>query len=220
MPKQATGTGIPVGLADDQVITGPAVPLTLERLAELRWLGRQLPAGPVFAPRVEHQGPGYRAAIGMDPHGQQDHILSRERGGHGRYGGQHDRNCGPHEWLVHRRRGRRRGGLARRQRPDQPGRKVGGDRGQVPMGPRGECLAHPRIQLGFAQHALHERGLEHIDHMLAIGMRRPQIPAGRVCCALVTRPCRHRYHPHLQNTKSLARQWGRSGSTAGGRVRE
>jgi hypothetical protein len=25
------------------------------------------------------------------------------------------------------------------------------------MGPRGECLACPRIQLGFGQHALHER---------------------------------------------------------------
>jgi hypothetical protein len=36
MPKQATGMGIDVGLAEDQVITGPAVPLTVERRAAPR----------------------------------------------------------------------------------------------------------------------------------------------------------------------------------------
>ena len=35
-PKQATGMGIDVGLAEDQIITGPAVPLTVERRAAPR----------------------------------------------------------------------------------------------------------------------------------------------------------------------------------------
>lgn len=88
------------------------------------------------------------------------------------------------------------GNTPRRHGVGQSGGKVGGKRGQPPMGPRGECLAQPGIQLGFGQHALHERGLKHVDHMLAIGMRRLQIAAGRrVCCTLVTRPCHHRYHP-------------------------
>ena len=105
--------------------------------------------------------------------------------------------------------GLRPGCPPRRHGVGQTGGQVGGERGQLPMGPRGECLAQPCIQLGFGQHALHERGLEHVDHMLAIGMRRPQIATGRcVCCTLVTRPCRHRYHPHLQNAKSLARKQG------------
>jgi hypothetical protein len=117
-------------LAEDQIITGPAVSFALKRLAELRWPRRQLPAGAVLPPRVEHQGPGYRRGNqnGKHAHGQQDHILSRERGGHGRYG-QHDRNCSPQEWLVHPRRGLRGDRLAQRLLPGQPGRKVGSDRG-------------------------------------------------------------------------------------------
>ena len=45
MRKQSAGMGIHVGLAEDQVITGPTVPITLERLAELRRPRGQLPAG-------------------------------------------------------------------------------------------------------------------------------------------------------------------------------
>jgi hypothetical protein len=51
-----------------------------------------------------------------------------------------------------------------------------------------------------------------VDQILAFGMRRTQIATCyRVCRILVTRPCRHRYHPHLQNAKSVAQQRGCSG---------
>src|SRR6266545_2235718 len=53
-----------------------------------------------------------------------------------------------------------------------PGGDVGGDRGQIPVGPRCERLAHPRVKLVFGQPSLHESGFEHIDHLLAVGVRR------------------------------------------------
>ena len=37
MPGQVTGTDIAAGFAENQIITGPAVPLTFQRLAALRW---------------------------------------------------------------------------------------------------------------------------------------------------------------------------------------
>jgi hypothetical protein len=40
MPKQATDTGIPVGLTEHQALTGPAVPLTFERPPVLGAPGR------------------------------------------------------------------------------------------------------------------------------------------------------------------------------------
>jgi hypothetical protein len=35
-------------------------------------------------------------------------------------------------------------------------------------------LADPVAELAAGQPTLHERGLEHVDHPLAVGMRRPQ----------------------------------------------
>jgi hypothetical protein len=50
--------------------------------------------------------------------------------------------------------------------------------------------------LVFVQPSLHERGFEHIDHLLAVGVRRPQVAAAsRACCYLVSGSCHHRRLP-------------------------
>ena len=48
------------------------------------------------------------------------------------------------------------------------GVEVGGQRGQVGVAPGGERVAGPRIKLVLGQLALHERGLEEVDHLLAV----------------------------------------------------
>jgi hypothetical protein len=63
-------------------------------------------------------------------------------------------------------------GRTRRPGCGQPGGEVGGERGQVGAGPRGERLARPQVELVFGQHARHERGLERTDHLFAVGVRR------------------------------------------------
>ncbi len=70
-----------------------------------------------------------------------------------------------------------------------PAGQVGSERGQARIGPRGERLACPRIQLGFGQTALHGRGLEYFDHLLAVGVRGTQVTAARGCWHLVWRFC-------------------------------
>jgi len=44
-----------------------------------------------------------------------------------------------------------------------------------------------RIQLVLGQPALHERGLEHVDHVLAVGVGGPQAASAR--CCVVARRC-------------------------------
>jgi len=34
----------------------------------------------------------------------------------------------------------------------------------------GERLAHPQVELVFVQPSLHDRGLEHADYLLAVGV--------------------------------------------------
>src|SRR5215470_10336490 len=69
MPKQATGTGIPVGLAEHQVITGPAVPLSFERRAALRPPWRQPPAGMLLTPRGDRMPHSYEYNEQIDESG-------------------------------------------------------------------------------------------------------------------------------------------------------
>ena len=88
---------------------------------------------------------------------------------------------------------------------DQPSGDVGGDRSQLRIGPRGQHLPHPRAELLFGQPALHKRGLERLDHLLAIGVRRPQAAAAsRACRYLVTRshhsPAPPRYKTHRKRS--------------------
>jgi hypothetical protein len=84
----------------------------------------------------------------------------------------------------------------RRLRTDQPGRHVSGEGAQVRIGPRREHLADPQVELVLGQAALHERGLEHVDHLLAVGVRGPQVAvASRARRYLVPRPDCHRHLP-------------------------
>jgi len=45
-------------------------------------------------------------------------------------------------------------------------------------------LADPFAELATGQPALHERGLEHVNDPLAVGMRRPQVTAAAQSCRL------------------------------------
>lgn len=109
--------------------------------------------------------------------------------------------------MARPRPGLRPGRLARRLDCDLPGGDVGGDRGQFRVGPRRECLAYPGIELVFANPATHKRGLEHVDYVLAVSIRRPE--AGAACRGyrhLVFRLCCHRRLPAIAVQRSLARR--------------
>ena len=95
--------------------------------------------------------------------------------------------------------GRRRPGPAGRAAgPDRPsgggrdGWDVGGERGQLGAGPRGERPARPLVEL-VPGRRLHERVLQRLDHLLAVGVARPQPVTARRCRVL--RSCRHRNLP-------------------------
>jgi hypothetical protein len=58
-------------------------------------------------------------------------------------------------------------------------RDVGGERGQVGERPRGEGAARPRVELVPGQPALDERVLQRLDHLLAVGVARPEPATAR-----------------------------------------
>ena len=72
----------------------------------------------------------------------------------------------------------------------------GGNHGQIRVGSRREHLAHSYVKVLFGQSSLYERGLEHLDHMLAVGIGGPKAaPGRRACRLLISRVCHHRYLP-------------------------
>ncbi len=70
MTGHVTGTGICAGLAENLIIADPGVLLAFEHLAPLRWPRRQLPAGALLVPCVEHLGPAYQPGHKRDDHDQ------------------------------------------------------------------------------------------------------------------------------------------------------
>jgi hypothetical protein len=108
------------------------------------------------------------------------------------HGGAREHRARPQNRLLAPGPGGRRG--PSRDRLDM---EVGGEDGQFRVGPRPERLAHPLVEFVFGQHALHERGLEGIDHPPAIGVRRAEFSAAPVACGchLITRPCHHGASP-------------------------
>src|SRR6266446_7676732 len=127
MPKQATGTGIPVGLAEDQIITGPAVPLTLERLAELRWPRWQLPAaGALLMSRGEYLGTGDQQ--GHEIEGREHEECGTVGGDRhdDRHGYRNDHGYGRLGCIAHRRPRLRPGSAPLRHGVSQPSGQVGG----------------------------------------------------------------------------------------------
>jgi hypothetical protein len=115
----------------------------------------------------------------------------------------------------------------------QRGGNVSGEGVQFRVGR--EHLADPQIKLVFGQPSLHERGLERVEHLLAVGLRRYQAAAiARTCCYLVSG---HSYltgfpmstiygkrsvpvlsvrHPQILCS---VKQWSTSGQCAGIRIR-
>jgi hypothetical protein len=74
--------------------------------------------------------------------------------------------------------------------------EVAGDRGQFGIGPRRERLVHPEVELAFGQPVFYERSLEYLDRLLAVGLRRAELPvACGPCCNLVFRSCHHGISP-------------------------
>jgi hypothetical protein len=79
-------------------------------------------------------------------------------------------------------------------------RNVGGERGQLGSGPRGQRLARPHAEFVPCQLAPHERGLQRLDHPLAVGVARPELVAAR------RRVLRSRHHqPFRASTMQLER---------------
>ena len=73
-----------------------------------------------------------------------------------------------------------------RRRPRRPdcgraGRDVGGDRGQVGVGPRSERLARSGVEFVLGQLAVRERGFQRVDRLFAVGVGRPEPTAARRC---------------------------------------
>jgi hypothetical protein len=52
--------------------------------------------------------------------------------------------------------------------------EVGGERGQVGVAPGGKRVAGTRVKLVLGQSALDERGFEHVEHLLAVGVGGPE----------------------------------------------
>jgi len=64
----------------------------------------------------------------------------------------------------------------------------------------------PQVELVPVQPSLHERGLEHLNHLLAVSVRGPQATAAAHACRyLVTWPCHPGASPQAQCTESVAR---------------
>jgi len=192
------GTGIDGGKLPARI--GRSRPL--RRLtAWTRWQPlRGLPASALFEPRVkEHQppcrhGPAQEEKDQDGRYGKRRPVRYRRRYGHhaGNREGPDGKRRGGFPFLVHRSPGGRgRAGCS------EPGGEVSGDRRHLRVCPRRQGLAHPQAELIPIQPSLHERGLEHSDHLLTVGVRRPQAAmAARACRDLVSWLYHPRYHPH------------------------
>jgi len=65
------------------------------------------------------------------------------------------------------------------------------------VGPGRERLAHPQVEFVFGQPPLDERRLEHLDHPLAVSVRRAELAAPLAFCGcyLISRPDHHGASP-------------------------
>jgi hypothetical protein len=175
-----------------------------------RWPLRPPPAGPLPRPYLGHKGVRKSRHQDKDDRGHVEESVGIGRdSSHDPQRGQHNaRTCAPrgHPYLVNRFPGLCPGRGALRLDRDRSGRDVGGGRGQIRVGLRCQHLAHPQVKLVFGQPSLNERGLKHLDRLLAVSMRRPQAaPAARAWCHLVFRPCRHWHLPTSAVQRSVTR---------------
>jgi hypothetical protein len=56
------------------------------------------------------------------------------------------------------------------------------------VGPGRERLAHPQVKVVFGQLPPSERRLEHLDHLLAVGVGRAEVTPALRSCRLISRP--------------------------------
>jgi hypothetical protein len=171
-----------------------------------RWPWRWLPAGTGIMRRGGYLLQGYQ----HDDYVKEQARDRQDRHGYGLPHRDHDRphagiKRGHHRdhpaWPQARPHGRWPG-TPRRLGGSLPGGKVSGEGGQICEGPRPERLAHPQVELVPVQPSLHERGLEHVDHLLALGVRRAQAAkVARARCYLVSRPS----HPGHLPTSTMCK---------------
>jgi hypothetical protein len=67
------------------------------------------------------------------------------------------------------------------------------------VGPSREGPAYPQVEFVFGQPPLDERRLEHLDHLLAVGVRRAALATALALALrgwyLTSRPCHHGTSP-------------------------
>jgi len=150
-------------------------------------LGWLLPAPGLAAPGLaapgsgrDDHGPDGQDRRDDDEHDDRDHghRAPDEQSGPHAHVGRHDHARAAGDGGVHRDPAPRPDGWPTGQGSDQLSGDVGGDRGQLPVGAGRERLAAPRVEFVPDQPALHERGLEQVDHPLAVGVRGPQACRG------------------------------------------
>ena len=177
------------------------------------WPPRWPPAGTLLMPRSEHMPHSYNQNEQVHEGGreeQQDYCArgialgirrpwreERERPYACIKRGRHrEHRARPQNWLL----ALGPDGLGRLSRDRLDG-EVGGEGGQLRVGPRRERLAHPLVEFVLGQNALHERGLEGADHLLAVGVGRAEVTAARACCGchLISRSCHHGASPNQRD---------------------
>ena len=174
-------------------MAGAGASFAFEGAAARTWW-RQLPAGASQLPRGDHAMPHYArcrdyAEGSQEKHRQKEGMIGigarTARNGDGGDPDGDGRDDQARACLDGRSGQRPAGGAGGRGRdvvgiPDGA-RDVGQERGQAGIGPRGERLAYPRVELVPGQPAVHERGLQRADHVLAVGQppRLGDRPGGR-----------------------------------------
>ena len=175
-------------------MAGTGASFAFEGVAARPWSRRQLPAGPSQLPRGDHPMPQYARCRDHGDGSQEKHREEEKTiviaawtawiGDEGDPdGGNRDDQAAA---CLDGRPGQRPAGGAGGRARDVAGildcaRDVGQERGQVGIGPRGERLARPRVEFVPGQPAVHERGLQRADHVLAVGQpaRLGYRPGGR-----------------------------------------
>ncbi len=114
-------------------------------------------AGALLVPGGEHLRPDYQPGDEIDEDEQEDNFpdglvigrggVRNKRNSEREKDGRDEPPCAPRDCPVRRLPGPRPCGPARRPGPALRGGEVGGERGQLGAGPRGECLARPQVQL-------------------------------------------------------------------------
>src|SRR5262249_743339 len=94
-----------------------------------------------------------------------------------------------------------RGGRGAGQGPDRPGWDVGGEQGQLAIGPRDQRLARARVEFIHGQPALHERRFEELEHLFPVGGGGPQVTVGTSGRPVTPWSCRHQRLPHTNRPK-------------------